>query len=80
MGLDDLNTTVRRLCQEHLAANDEDANWLRGSKERIEWNRALYRMQDRVARQVVRMVEWREWITVQQDVLTEVRRIACERH
>lgn len=63
---------VQLIVQQHLAANNEDAMWLRGPKGR-DWNGAYERVLDAVHRTLIREIDWREWVGMQSQVLGIVK-------
>lgn len=67
-----LSDRVQLIVQQWLAANNEAAMWLRGAKGR-EWNREYERCLDAVHRSLMREIDWREWLTMQAEVVECVR-------
>lgn len=68
-----LHDRIQLILQQWLAANNEDAMWLRGVHGR-ERQAAYERALDATARTLIREVDWREWLAMQ----SEVREIVKE--
>lgn len=67
-----LEHRIALVVQQWLAANNEQAMWLRGAKGR-EWNAAYESCLDAVHRKLMREIDWREWVAIQQQVVDAVR-------
>jgi hypothetical protein len=73
-----LAARIQLIVQQHLAAHDEDAMWLRGAKGR-EWNAAYERCLDAVSRTMVRETEWRDWLDMRLKVADVVKSLLDKR-
>lgn len=63
---------IQLILQQWLAANNEDAMWLRGPHCR-ERQAAYERALNEVHRRLIHGLEWREWVAMQDDVVRIVR-------
>jgi hypothetical protein len=67
-----LHDRIQLILQQWLAANNEDAMWLRGAHGR-ERQAAYERALEATARTLIREVDWRDWLTMQSQVRDIVR-------